>query len=193
MVNAGLYVYQYEAARPNATAASQGTIGSRACSRTGVLPWTNVTYPQALAACTAAGLRLCDQSEWQTACRGTGGTCNWGSVSCTTYPLATPQCNTNEYDPIAGAPDDDLLLATATLPMCYASWGAPLASHIFDMTGNVKEWTRDPATSPASNPIRGGSYNNIAAGSRCDFNFNRADNLFQFANVGFRCCSTTPP
>lgn len=49
-----VYVYAYEASRPDATAAGQGTSTARACARPGVMPWTNVSYPEAAAACQAA-------------------------------------------------------------------------------------------------------------------------------------------
>jgi hypothetical protein len=33
-----------------------------------VQPWTNLTYPQAVAACTSVGARLCTETEWQRMC-----------------------------------------------------------------------------------------------------------------------------
>ncbi|MDI7270096.1 MAG: MopE-related protein, partial [Myxococcota bacterium] len=46
------YVMQWEASRPDATATSAGTITTqRVCSRTGVLPWTDITWTQARDAC----------------------------------------------------------------------------------------------------------------------------------------------
>jgi hypothetical protein len=64
-------IMKYEASRPSATATSQGTGGSYVCSRADVLPWTNVTRPQAQAACAAIGARLCTEAEWETACFAT--------------------------------------------------------------------------------------------------------------------------
>jgi hypothetical protein len=64
-------IMKYEASRPNATAGSQGTGGTYVCSRDNVIPWTNVTRPQAQAACVAIGARLCTEAEWQSACFAT--------------------------------------------------------------------------------------------------------------------------
>jgi hypothetical protein len=39
-----------------------------ACSRQGVMPWTNITYPEALAACESMGATLCTETKWHQAC-----------------------------------------------------------------------------------------------------------------------------
>jgi hypothetical protein len=67
----GTQIMKYEASRPSATSTSQGTGGTYVCSRANVVPWTNVTRPQAQAACAAIGARLCTEAEWQTACYAT--------------------------------------------------------------------------------------------------------------------------
>src|SRR5262249_32516674 len=54
--------------RPDARAATSGTVQTHVCSRTGVLPWTNVKQPEAEAACTSIGARLCTEEEWHRAC-----------------------------------------------------------------------------------------------------------------------------
>jgi hypothetical protein len=38
------------------------------CSVAGVQPWTNVSYPQAVAACAAVGATLCSDTQWHRAC-----------------------------------------------------------------------------------------------------------------------------
>jgi formylglycine-generating enzyme required for sulfatase activity len=155
-----------------------------------VLPWTQLSHAEASDACAAAGMRLCTESEWERACESSSGSCQWAyASSCTTYQANT--CNGNDYDPIPGAPDDDIVLATGALSSCYASHGGGASRRIYDLSGNVKEWTQ--ARSVGVNPLRGGSYNNSRLGLRCDFDFTVADDDFQIANVGFRCCSTTAP
>jgi hypothetical protein len=187
------YIQQYEASRPDATALSQGTLSNRACANPGVLPWTDVTYPQAEAACTAAGGRLCSETEWQRACNSPAGTsCNWSATTCTTYTNGT--CNGNDFDFDPGtAGDQDGLLKTKALANCFANWGSA-AAQIFDMSGNAKEWaqsaTGDP---PSTRRLRGGSFNNTVNGISCNFRFAVADDTFQFQNVGFRCCRDTAP
>ncbi len=191
------YIFQYEATRPNATAGAQGTMTHRACSRPDVLPWTNVTHPQATAACAAAGGRLCSETEWQRACQ-TASTCKWGMTGCNTYAASSCNGNDFDFDGIAGNGDQDGLLATKARPLCYADWGA-VATRIFDMSGNAKEWTTQSAPSgEAADPantrrLRGGSFNNTANGISCDLRFAVADDTFQFPNVGFRCCRDSAP
>jgi formylglycine-generating enzyme required for sulfatase activity len=63
---------------------------------------------------------------------------------------------------------------------------------IFDLSGNAKEFTQP---SGGLYTLRGGSYNNLAFGTTCQFAFTRVDSQFRFVNVGFRCCysGATPP
>ncbi len=70
------------------TASSGGaasTNGVATCSQAGVLPWQNVTYPQALAACQAVGASLCTDSEWHRSCSADAAAGNLP----TTYPVTT--------------------------------------------------------------------------------------------------------
>ncbi|MCA9608106.1 MAG: SUMF1/EgtB/PvdO family nonheme iron enzyme, partial [Myxococcales bacterium] len=187
-VRSGLWVYRYEASRPDATATAQGARNTRSCSRGSVLPWTQITAPEAAAACAAAGYRLCTEAEWQDACESSSGSCAYGyATSCSTYQMST--CNGNDYDAIPGGADDDALLMTGARPSCYASF--PGGGQVWDISGNVWEWTQP--RSAGVNPMRGGSYNNPGPALRCDFDFVVASNTYQLANVGFRCCSSTAP
>ncbi|HEX6839568.1 MAG TPA: MopE-related protein, partial [Polyangia bacterium] len=89
-----VYVYAYEASRPDATSTSPGANSTRACANYGVLPWSNVTLAQAQTACAgiknAAGTsigRLCSAWEVQQACNGnTSSGTHWSmSTNPTTY------------------------------------------------------------------------------------------------------------
>jgi hypothetical protein len=103
----------------------------------------------------------------------------------------TPQdqtCNADPFDTdplIAG--DQDGVLATGTLPACFANHAGQDA---FDMSGNVKEWTLARAAN--QNPLRGGASDNEVIGTTCQINFSLADDTFFFPNVGFRCCRPHP-
>jgi hypothetical protein len=110
--------------------------------------------------------------------------CTWSyDGDCITYEGDT--CNGDDYDADgATTGDQDALLPTGELAACFADWGA--AGQVWDMSGNVKEWTAQRGA--AVNPIRGGSYNNTANGISCQFDFLTADDAFLFENVGFRCC-----
>ncbi len=195
-IDTDLWIYAYEASRPDATQESQGTVSERSCSRSNVLPWTNLTYPEARAACEAAGLRLCTADEWQQACQGSGTaeTCNWSytpteTTTCNDYiDDGSDACNGKEFEDASLGPGR-WLLPTGHLPECYADHGAD--KRIYDMSGNVKEWAE--GSTAGVNPLRGGSMNNVAEGLRCDFDFAAANDTFKFQNVGFRCCSSEAP
>ncbi|MCU1280549.1 MAG: Tryptophan synthase alpha chain, partial [bacterium] len=96
-----VYVYAYEASRPDASATSPGSQPTRACANYGVLPWANVTLRQAQAACagikdtagTSIG-RLCSAWEWQQACNGNVASppSHW-SMSTSTTAYQAQVCN----------------------------------------------------------------------------------------------------
>lgn len=78
--------------------------------------------------------------------------------------------------------------ATTTGSSYFAQCSATTTNgSIYDLSGNVKEWTY---TSPATglHEQRGGSYNNLEAGRSCEFNFTVGGSSFRFPTTGFRCC-----
>jgi sulfatase-modifying factor enzyme 1/putative metal-binding protein len=164
---------KWEESRPDATDTDEGTITTHACSNPTKRPWSNLDHVQAAAACAAAGKRLCDEDEWQRACGGAAGQ---------TYPYLGgyqgTACNG------ADAPGDDVK-ATGTMPNCDSPDG-PL-----DMSGNLEEWTRS-AVGGGNFRIRGGSYETLAGGLTCQFDFVDADASFQYFDLGFRCCKDAP-
>lgn len=121
-----VWMYQFEASRPNATAANPGS-GSGywctgasctggvptapagvtldktpACSVQGKIPWFNVTPVEAEQTCQAMGGTVCSLADWQRGCRSTTGSCTFGyGASCTTSPAnytTGPFCNLGPYD-----------------------------------------------------------------------------------------------
>lgn len=95
-----VYVYQYEASRPDSTGLSPGSSSARACAKPGVQPWANVTLAQAQAACAAikssAGAsigRLCSAWEWQQACNGNVAAGTHWSMSASTSSYQSGICN----------------------------------------------------------------------------------------------------
>ena len=174
-------MFRYEASRPDSSSTAQGLTSALPCSKAGAIPWTNITHPQAEAACAVIGARLCTETEWEATCTD-GASCDWSyDSSCTTYQPNT--CNGNDYDTDPGtAGDQDEAIPTGSLSQCVANVGAGA----LDMSGNIKEWTAERSANV--NPIRGGSYNNSEVGISCEADFLVATDEFFFPNVGFRCC-----
>jgi hypothetical protein len=193
------WIQSYEASRPGADAASQGTFSNMACSVAGVLPWTSVTPTEAQTACAAVGASLCTETQWQRACQSSAATaCTWSeTTSCGTYAAAS--CNGIDYDTGAAAGNQDALVTTSALSStCGVPWsttvtppGTMFSGTIYNMSGNAQEWTAP--RSAGVNPIRGGSYNDIASGMTCGFSFEVGGNTIRLPNTGFRCCRTTDP
>ena len=175
------YIYAHEASRPDATTSKAGTSAARACSRSGVLPWSQATYASAAAACKAAGKRLCTGAEWEVACQGSGG----GAYP---YGGAYKPTTCNGVDRKAGKP-----LTTGSLAGCAGGLAG-----IFDMSGNLREWTSHKAGSTGgSKPrsiyvVRGGDYNTPGPGLACAFTLSQAVEDVVLPSVGFRCCSNNP-
>lgn len=178
-VNYDYYIYRYEASHPDATSSSSGVSTTRACGKAGVLPWNNVTYDVAESACAASGKRLCTAEEWVIACQG---------VSTTTFPYGNSYqplfCNGVDLNKNAPAP-------TGSLAQCVGG-----SAGLFDMSGNLREWTNDPISTVNGKTIyvmRGGAYHTPELGLSCSFALSHAvEDVILPAN-GFRCCSDSAP
>lgn len=187
------WIYTYEASRPDANIVSAGSAEHRSCSRPDALPWRNVSWIQAEAACAAAGYRLCTEDEWELSCAGPMN--NAYPYGDTYDPYA---CNGVDYDFDCVQPNDDIALPTGTAygcptppvdSLCVSDFG------VYDMSGNVKEWTATQVSAgpPATYRVRGGAYDNIAQGLTCQLDFISLQETSLFPNLGFRCCSDTAP
>ena len=151
--------------------ASQGA-GDVAQSVAGALPWVWVNWHQAGAACAAAGKRLCALNEWSAACTG--------PAPGTSYPYG------DAYDPLAcNGADNGLHHAVPTGSMATCEGGY---AGLFDMSGNVGEWTAT-CGDLFSCELRGGSFDVTEAAGflRCDTGgYTYAD--YSYVGLGFRCC-----
>lgn len=167
-------------------------------SRRGVVPQAYLSQEQAAAACEAAGKRLCTDAEWVQACRGRQPT---------TYPCGDEhvagRCNDAGVSPLRklhGA-DDSLdtfgieamndprlnqlprtVARTGRFRRCRNSYG------IYDMVGNLHEWTADP-----SGTFRGGYYlDTTTHGAGCRYLTTGHNTKYHDYSVGFRCCKGGP-
>jgi len=166
----------------------------RAVSRPDVLPQGYMSGTESQRACEMAGKRLCTDHEWFRACEGPKGTI---------YPYGTvldkERCNGDRklhplhelYGEDAGNEiwmvepmnnpaineQPDTVAPTGARSRCVSSWG------IFDMVGNLQEWTIDPAGT-----FRGGAYStNNKLG--CQYVTTVHGLGYHDYSIGFRCCS----
>jgi formylglycine-generating enzyme required for sulfatase activity len=184
------YIYQYEASRPDSVSDDGGNLDARSCSKPNAIPWTSINRADAAAACTAAGGRLCTQGEWQAACNvGAGGTV-WAQTSPATYNAGV--CNDVEN---YGDPDDAVVWPTGSGNACYAQTASGTAGRVYDLSGNVSEWTSSTASSNGNTyyRVRGGNYTSYGPATACDFSFVLAVPSFANADLGFRCCADAIP
>jgi hypothetical protein len=169
----------------------------RAVSVPGVFPQGYVSGSQAKLACERAGKRLCSTMEWRKACVGPEpklygyaeahehGRCNdsgrspmlalWGSAALSEAkdwdPLKMNDPRLNQLD---GA-----LSRTGSHEGCTNDYG------VFDMVGNLHEWTSDP-----EGTFQGGYYLDTSInGEGCSYRTTAHDFDYHDYSTGFRCCA----
>ncbi|MBN2527424.1 MAG: fibro-slime domain-containing protein [Deltaproteobacteria bacterium] len=187
-------IFAFEASRQGASSGSAGS-GSNgvACAKDGVLPWTGITRADAETACQQLAYadtdsasdqwHLCSASQWQFACE-------MGGIAQTDYPYGDTYdpntCNGVEYTTIDG------MMPVGDMPNCIAEWGT---TDLYDMSGNVEEWTSTETTlGSGTYQIRGGSWNDQAGSMKCNFDLWAANGAtFKMDNLGFRCCRGADP
>ena len=165
----------------------------RALSLRDAVPQGYIRGTQAAAACAEAGKRLCTDTEWLRACQG---------PSATTYPYGASRepgvCN----DARARHPAVEYFGTSADwiwsmldhpclnqLPDGLARTGDHLgcesAEGVFDLMGNLHEWTSDPAGT-----FRGGFYvDTVRNGPGCLYRTTAHDVGHRDYSTGFRCCA----
>ncbi len=163
-------------------------------NRVGENPTVYVDWFEARDLCAGAGKRLCRRSEWMLACEGPKRLpFPWG------YVRQPSPCNIDRavvaFD--VGAMIDERTregeLARlwqadriGSHPGCVSAYG------VYDMTGNVDEWTDDGADNPGTkNPatLNGGYWGPVR--DTCRLATKSHGPTFKFYEVGFRCCADT--
>jgi formylglycine-generating enzyme required for sulfatase activity len=138
----------------------------------GAQPRVNVNYYAAQKLCSESGKRLCSEREWERTCKGPGNR---------RYPYG------DTYNPNACATQDAGGAPRGVAPSggwsgCRSSFG------VYDLSGNVREWTASPI-SPGQSAyvVRGGSANLPDWAVRCATREAAMPNT-QSYTLGFRCC-----
>jgi plastocyanin len=138
-------------------------------NKKGEMPRVNVSYEEARKICAQDEKRLCTSQEWETACRNENKNDNfpYGKT------FLENSCNTQGNVVVKNK-----VAVSGHFYECNGSKG------IFDMSGNVAEWTESGKGDPWA---YGGSYQNGSAESKCNSRFQLQDGRKYFY-VGLRCC-----
>ena len=141
----------------------------------GEKPRNMVSQDAASRLCEGAGKRLCSVDEWQAACRGN---------SSLKYPYGNSYNQTKCPTDLKSAKDPN---RSGFAEYCRSYYG------MYDMSGNLWEWTSTPAQREGLFLVAGGAWNTQNASSCAETKFSfYPQNEYPF--VGFRCCrnSTQP-
>jgi len=165
----------------------------RAVSLPHVIPQAYISRNEAMSACVEAGKRLCTDDEWITACKG---------PQATQYPYGNQRqgdacVDTRRVSPLdrifhgrgryAYKPMNDPRLnqVEGTLAPTGEFASCTNGYQVYDMVGNVHEWTADPAGT-----FRGGYYLDTRInGEGCDYRTIAHEPTYHDYSTGFRCCA----
>lgn len=158
-----------------------------------VVPQAYISGPQAAAACKTARKRLCEAVEWRAACGGTQGyaypygptrkpgACNdRGAASVSVFHSSTSRNwgHAELNDPRINSYPGTLAASGANYS-CVNDYG------IWDMVGNLHEWTADP-----NGTFQGGYYLDTAQhGEGCAYRTTAHAFDYRDYSIGFRCCA----
>jgi hypothetical protein len=137
-------------------------------NKKGSIPLSSMSFVQAKDECRKVGKRLCLAREWVEACMGDE---NNG------WPYG------KEPDPSACNTDSKAVIASGAASKCKNAIG------IYDMSGNLAEWT-EGGNSNANAQVNavGGAFDSSARTSGCQDSLSHKQN--GAATIGFRCCLT---
>lgn len=164
----------------------------RALSVRGATPQGYINGVRAAEACANSGKRLCTDAEWLRACRGPSGwTYPWGNSpelgrcndARAVHPLVEYYQTTEPW--IWDHLDQPCLNQLPSgLERTASRAGCQSAEGVYDLMGNLLEWTDDP-----NGTLRGGSYvDTVVNGPGCLCATTAHTTAHLAFNTGFRCC-----
>jgi serine/threonine protein kinase len=133
----------------------------------------NVSLKEAAKICAKKGKRLCSEQEWERACKG---------IKQTRYPYGNQfmadNCNTRDQNN-----QNRKIAPSGSFANCLNEYG------VYDMSGNVAEWTATPFSPNSSRQVvRGGSAHRPDWDVRCSSR-SSANPQTRSPTLGFRCCA----
>jgi formylglycine-generating enzyme required for sulfatase activity len=179
--------------RPWSPYFNPGSRRVRAVSIDGAVPQAYVSGQQAAGACAEAGKRLCSDAEWLSACRGSAdriypygdtrqpGVCN---DSRSVHP-AIDYFGTSDDSVFSMLDNACIGQQQETVDPAGANASCVTPEGVFDMMGNLHEWTSDPAGT-----FRGGFYvDTVRNGDGCLYRTTAHGFGYWDYSTGFRCCA----
>jgi hypothetical protein len=218
-----VWIFTYEASRPDATVSTPGNgngyhcsgagcVGvpvtpagetldkTRACSVPNKIPWFNVSPIEVEQTCQALGGTVCNTTaQWRKACESTQ-TCTWGyspaGAACKSTFSANKRCNLGpsfDFD-AAVQGDQDGLLPTASASLPNC-WADWTGALPNNKVYDITGNLREITKSAANTyPLMGGAFNTVDPnGATCQFQFYTVDQNYKLFDVGFRCCFSSDP
>jgi hypothetical protein len=158
----------------------------------GTYPIIMVSWREAQGMCAARGERLCTEAEWTFACEGEEATpypygYERDSNACVVDRPWIPYHELALRDRTSEAAMRELDAlwqgtASGASPGCRSPFG------VYDMTGNVDEWTVSTRREGLPSIFKGGYWGPIRA--RCRASTRVHDPDYAFYQQGFRCCAS---
>ncbi len=142
-------------------------------NRPGMIPRVSVSQEEADASCRKLGKRLCDEREWERACKGPT---NFRFPYADRYDGSV--CNTQD------ATDNPRPLGVSgRFANCRSGYG------VYDLSGNVGEWTSSPYDDGVPEiAVKGGNSARPGWDTRCASRTSRPPSA-RDSKLGFRCCA----
>lgn len=164
-------------------------------NKKGAYPVIFINFNEAADVCKAAGKRLCSEDEWTFACEG---------EEATPYPYGyTRSADTcvidakwrafNERAMQSGRDTPETMMELDRLWQGVPSGSRPGCKSVFgvyDMTGNVDEWTHTSREGERPSILKGGYWGPVR--TRCRPSTRSHDESHVFYQQGFRCCTDGP-
>ena len=160
----------------------------------GVVPQAYISAKQAETACRASGKRLCQAVEWRAACAGSKGTAfpyggtrapgkchDSGTSPMLTFHTATMKrgWGLTELNDPRNNQLEGTVAKTGAFPECVSEEG------VYDMVGNLHEWTADP-----NGTFQGGYWLDTSQhGDGCAYRTIAHGYTYHDYSTGFRCCA----